>query len=153
MSICTGKGDGGFSSLSDGKLCPKSDLCFEALGNLDELSACLGLAKTVGGDMRILEEFQHILIKIMSYISCGEEKYCLSHKESDIELAHAEIKLAEFVLPGKNELSARLDYARTVARRAERSYVRIGERADKGAIVFLNRLSDALFVMAREAEK
>ncbi len=154
MSVCTGKGDGGFSSLSEGKTLCKSELCFQVLGNLDELSAALGLARAVGGERELLESFQQLLVKIMAYVSCREERFLLSQQERDIAKAHEEIAFSDFVMWGENELSARLNFARTVARRAERSYVRLNLQTplDKGALVFLNRLSDALFVMACEAE-
>ena len=87
MSIHTGNGNGGFSSVSDGEKRCKSELCFEALGDLDELSAALGLAKAAGADSDIIEDFQKTLVKIMSHISCGRECYLLTKEEARIPLA------------------------------------------------------------------
>ena len=152
MAVCTGKGDKGFSSLSSGAPICKSELCFDVLGNIDELSAALGLAKAAGAHKETLEGFQRTLINIMSYVSCRDERFLLTSHDAEIVLAHSDITLKEFILPGKDEKSARLDFARTVARRAERSYIRLHRREglDENAIVFLNRLSDALFVMENE---
>ena len=154
MKICTGKGDRGFSSLADGNALPKNSPCFELMGDIDELSCVLGLAKTAGGDLSFLEESQKALSKIMSYIACENEKYLMNEAEADIPLAHADYDFEEFILPGKTELSARLDFARAVCRRAERKYATfyLEKKADKNALMFLNRLSDALYILARRAE-
>ena len=157
MKISTGAGDRGFSTLADGKPLSKSDICFEVMGDLDELSAVLGLCLTGGGDEQFIRNIQNLLINIMSYIaSGGSEKYLISKDTAENFYSDEEYEFNGFVLPGGSELSARFDFARTVARRAERhfaSYVnqKNTEKEAANFLVFLNRLSDALFIEARKA--
>ena len=158
MKISTGRGDKGVSSLADGKPLLKSDAPFEVMGDLDELSAALGLCLAGGGDENFIRNSQNLLINIMSYIASGcNEKYLISKDEAESFYSCYEYEFNGFVLPGGNELSARFDFARTVARRAERHFVSyITEKGKEteaaNFLIFLNRLSDALFIEARKAK-
>lgn len=156
MSICTGMGDDGKTSLCGGEKMPKCNICFTALGDLDELSAALGLIKVMAQEKDFYENLQKTIIKISAYIATKNKKYTLSEDEAEIPQAQENITLTEFSLPGKNEFSARLHFARTVSRRAERSFVALTEEypcyCDPWALVFLNRLSDALFIEALKNE-
>ncbi len=152
MKICTGAGDQGYSFLAKGASLPKSHLAFDVMGDLDELSCAIGIAKVAEGAEKFigfLEEIQGTLITVMAYIaSCGEEKHLLSREQADLPYAHLSCDFSLVTLAGENELSARLSLARAVARRAERSYVRYCEsfKGDKNAMIFLNRISDALYI-------
>ena len=150
MSICTGCGDKGKTTLFSKELISKSDIRFTTLGDLDELSAALGFVKVIIENKDFYEKAQKTIIKISAFIASGDFQYILSQSEADLNEAKEEVKLTSFSLPGESELNARLHLARTVARRAERSYVALCEAlpscADPCALMFLNRLSDALFI-------
>ncbi|MDP4117740.1 MAG: cob(I)yrinic acid a,c-diamide adenosyltransferase [Bacillota bacterium] len=156
MNIRTKRGDDGTSSLVDGIRTPKYGIRFEVMGELDELCAVLGLVKVLE-NAEYIENAQKTLSRVMAFIaSGGDGKYALSAKEAEVPLSMEDYDLKDFkdfVLPGGSELSARLDFARTVCRRAERHYVKYAEEypSDENAFVFLNSLSDALFIAARKA--
>ncbi len=156
MSICTGMGDEGKTSLCSPEKIPKCDICFTALGDLDELSATLGLVKVMAEEKEFYENMQKIIIKISAFIATQKPEYALTDEESEIPKARENINLSSFCLPGENELSARLHLARTVARRAERSFVGLTQKyptfCEPNALIFLNRLSDALFIEALKNE-
>lgn len=156
MSICTGMGDSGKTSLCSSEKLPKCDICFSALGDLDELSAALGLVKVMAEEKDFYEDLQKTIIKISAFIATKNPNYALTENEAEIPRAREDINLSSFCLPGKNEFSARLHFARTVARRAERSFVALTQKHpdfnDPWTLVFLNRLSDALFIEALKNE-
>ena len=156
MSICTGMGDMGKTSLCSPEEMSKCEICFTALGDLDELSASLGLVKVIAENKGFYENLQKTIIKISAFIATKNPDYALTKEEAEIPQAKEDIAFTEFCLPGKNEFSARLHLARTVARRAERSFVALTEEypcyCDPWALVFLNRLSDALFIEAVKNE-
>ncbi len=151
MGICTGKGDGGISSLCGGISLSKSDIYFDVLGNLDELSAVLALVKLLCENKGFYENVQKTIIKISAYIATKNKNYMLTREEAELPEAKENCNLKEFTLSGETELCARINFARTVCRRAERSYVLLEEKhansTDKNGLVFLNRLSDALYIM------
>lgn len=165
MKIYTKCGDDGKTSLLGNKRLKKCDIFFDVLGTLDELSSCIGLIKPCDKEKvfyDFLENIQKNLMKIMSGIAIQKSsKYEI--EEEDIK--NLEEKIDElykltgeeftFVLPGKTELSARFDFARTVARRAERLMVKAKKRCriSENYLKFINRLSDYLYVSARYAEK
>ena len=156
MKISTGKGDTGFSSLADGNLLPKSDICFEVLGDIDELSAVIGLCRAAGGDKKFTDDVQKLLFKVMSFIaSDGNKKYNISLKDAEDFYPFKEYDFKGFITFDENELSARLNLARTVARRAERHFVAYANESGikncENIFIFLNRLSDALFIEAAKA--
>ncbi|MFV0464979.1 MAG: cob(I)yrinic acid a,c-diamide adenosyltransferase [Lachnospiraceae bacterium] len=163
MSLYTKQGDNGTSSLVHQKFISKADDRFEVLGTLDELTSHIGLAKCIGSteDKEHLSMIQRDLIIIMAKTAdFYNREYSL--KADRIEWLETMIdrtessftRVKEFVLPGDCEYSARLDVARTIARRAERRYAAMGRihGSDKNAAKYLNRLSDFLYILARHAD-
>ncbi|XP_023689104.1 corrinoid adenosyltransferase MMAB [Paramormyrops kingsleyae] len=170
--IYTKTGDKGFSSTFTGERRPKEDPVFEALGATDELSAAIGLAREFCLDRghpftEELDKIQCILQDVGSNIatplSSARESHikktkfsaqAVSDLECWIDRYTAELPpLKNFILPSGGKSSASLHVARTACRRAERRaipIVRAGE-ADPDVAIFLNRLSDYLFIMARYA--
>lgn len=160
MNIYTKKGDNGRTSLLRGGDVLKTDDRIELLGTIDELNSQIGLAKVLAeGEMK--QELSHIqrnLIQIMSGIADSmKREYKLDAKETEsLEQAIDQMESAfprqkEFVLYGGCESSARLDVARSVARRAERQFYRTARHfiTDKKAMQYINRLSDYLYICAR----
>jgi len=164
MKIYTKSGDDGKSSLIVGTRIDKCDIIFDVLGFIDELSSAIGLVKAADSKnifYAFLEEIQLTLMKIMSGLaSDNSAEYRIS--DADIESLESKIdeyysltgEKFEFILPGGNELSARLDLARTIARRVERILVEAKNKycVDCLCIVYLNRLSDYLYAAARYAD-
>ncbi|MBD3246079.1 MAG: cob(I)yrinic acid a,c-diamide adenosyltransferase [Candidatus Omnitrophica bacterium] len=170
MSISTRKGDKGKTSLFDGTRVSKNDIRVEACGTLDELSAFLGVCKSVVEDpgvRRILEEVQKKLFAVGSEITVHPEKSAsLSRRIDDRDVGEFDdiLKRLEqtkrreegcFSLPGATPFSAVFDLARTVARRAERRLVQLTDARmldNPSVLAYFNRLSDILFVFARVYE-
>ncbi len=166
--VVTRGGDRGESSLFSGERFRKDDLVFQVLGDLDELNSWLGLARQPLAPVQAsgLMRSQTVLGELMALAATLDGRLDghfdlagrLSELESHIQdlLARTEIPAA-FVNPGACESSARLDLARTVCRRAERSLVTlIRERGRVDLALaqnFVNRLSDYLFVLARHVEQ
>ncbi|KAM9360816.1 corrinoid adenosyltransferase MMAB [Symphorus nematophorus] len=170
--IYTKTGDKGFSSTFTGERRPKEDHIFKALGNTDELSSAIGLAREFCLDKGHtftyqLDKIQCILQDVGSNIATPRSSARESHIKrtkftaspiADLETWIDEFTeelppLTNFILPSGGKSSAALHLARTVCRRAERSVapiVRSGE-ADPEVAKFLNRLSDYLFTLARYA--
>ncbi|XP_061585102.1 corrinoid adenosyltransferase [Cololabis saira] len=170
--IYTKTGDKGFSSTFTGERRPKEDHIFEALGNTDELSSAIGLAREFCLDKGHtftyqLDKIQCVLQDIGSNVatprSSARESHMKRTKFTSQPIADLETwidnftgelpPLTNFILPSGGKSSASLHLARTVCRRAERSVapiVRSGE-ADPDVARFLNRLSDYLFTVARYA--
>ena len=163
MKIYTMTGDGGYTSLLNNSRVSKTDDRIELLGSIDELSSHLGLAK-VAADTAFKEDISKIqstLIKLMASVaSNASSQYALSC--NDVKFLESKIDEMEngferskgFVLYGGCELSARLDVARAVARRAERAYCRAlrFHHLDSNSQKYLNRLADYLYVCARCAD-
>ena len=166
MKIYTKTGDSGETSLFDNTRVSKSDTRVDAYGEVDEVNACLGAARAAGMDddmAALVESLQKDLFALgarladpSSRIAPRVEKAVIG--EAAIErLEHAIDRLEEtlpplrrFILPGGAPAGALLHLARTVCRRAERRVVALGAgTVDPVLIVYLNRLSDLLFVMAR----
>lgn len=158
--LYTGKGDGGTSkTFGDGKERePKNAKVFEALGSLDELNSLLGVCKVKAGKAggELLAGVQQSLFIIQAELA-GADKKLGQEKVAELEKLVNQIEgklppIKSFLLPGGTELSAFLDYARTVARRAERRVVAIadsGVKISKPILVYLNRLSSFLYALAR----
>ncbi len=165
MKLYTKTGDGGQTRLGDGTTVAKDHARVAAYGEVDELNAAIGLAATVCGlddwtdRLRGVQDCLFVLGAELADPAAGPNTPTLDPEditrlESWIDQACAEVApLKHFVLPGGNELAARLHVARTVCRRAERSVVALAgdERISARAVVFLNRLSDLLFAWARLA--
>jgi cob(I)alamin adenosyltransferase len=167
VRIYTRTGDQGETSLRGGRRVRKSLLRVEAYGAVDELSACLGLAGAALGDPKtggLLTQVQRDLFALGARIADGGKdeppaagkldfpEARVSALERAIDQAEAALPpLKTFILQGGCEAGARLHFARTVCRRAERRLVALAEQ-EAVALVFLaylNRLSDLLFVLAR----
>jgi ATP:cob(I)alamin adenosyltransferase len=164
MSITTKTGDGGETSLWTGERVRKDDLRVEAYGSLDELSSFLGLAAhscRLPETLEALELVQRNLYKACSELASSHRPQgpllTQADEEKITEAIHAieaAVPLTGFVLPGSTPGSAALDVARTVCRRAERRMVALASREDLGQSLrlYINRLSDYLFMLARREE-
>jgi ATP:cob(I)alamin adenosyltransferase len=166
MSIVTKTGDEGRTGLWSGERVWKDDPRVEAYGSLDELSSFLGLARLAARlpeTAEAIDGIQRGLVRASGELASlgrsfgkpisAEEGEELGRRVAELE---ARVPLKGFVLPGRTEASARLDVARAVCRRAERRAISLG-RAEEGALrpelrIYLNRLSDYLFMLARAEE-
>jgi cob(I)alamin adenosyltransferase len=158
--IYTRGGDGGKTSLGDGSRVSKLDPLVRAYGEVDELNSLLGWAQVVAVDPR-LARIQNELFDLGSDLSVpwvaddGKLRItqaAIDRLEADCDEANAPLpELRSFVLPGGSETAARLHVARAVCRRAEREVLAsAAERpVNPLAAVYLNRLSDLLFILAR----
>jgi len=164
--IYTRTGDKGETSLGDGSRVPKSVARVDLYGDLDELNSVLGCAAAVlrrdgaGEPMAdLLADIQSRLFDLGTVLanpelSRKEHEFGAEGLESWIDGMDAHLaSLTNFILPGGSEAAAMLHLARAICRRAERKAVALagGEPLPGGAIVYLNRLSDALFTAARAA--
>ena len=166
--LYTGMGDDGKTKLfgCDQQRISKSSEIPEALGALDELNALLGVAKMRASDERIagaLREAQEALFIIQAQTAGADKRLATDARallETEIARIEAEIPpVSGFSIAGGTELSALLDYARAVARRAERRVVAARDILDKSdlskvsdeTLAYLNRLSSLLFALARLA--
>jgi cob(I)alamin adenosyltransferase len=163
--IYTRTGDTGETSLGDGSRVPKLDPRIEAFGTVDELNSVIGLglaAEPPAAMAATLARVQNELFDLGADLSVpfGEpgrlrmEQVAIDALEADCDRFNAELApLKSFVLPGGTELAARLQVARAVCRRAERSALAAAEEVEINplCIVYLNRLSDLLFILARAA--
>lgn len=165
MKIYTKTGDKGETGLFGGRRVSKDSLRIEAYGTVDELNSVIGLCRsmnTVKEIDSILEEIQHDLFTLGADMSTPLDSGNLSLKrihindvsrlERHIDSIDATLELLKnFILPGGSRSAALLHFARTVCRRAERLTVRLNQSESIGEqpIVYLNRLSDLLFVLAR----
>jgi cob(I)alamin adenosyltransferase len=169
MKIYTKTGDSGDTSLFGGQRVPKDALRIEAYGTVDELNSMLGIVRADNQDAeidRILSEIQNQLFALGADLATPrsvEKKVVKRIDPKDVQQLEKVIDsvdpvlkpLRRFVLPGGSPLAARLHFARTVCRRAERAVVRLSRNEDIGetVTVYLNRLSDLLFVLARYANQ
>ena len=163
MNIYTKNGDKGTTSLIHTKNVSKSDDRIQLVGAIDELTSHLGLVKTMLEDadaVHMLESIQGTLMTVMAGVA---DPYSRDYKMPDSKAEELEQEIDriqglyphpkefQFVLPGKCRLSAEIDIARTVARRAERALAAVSVKfgADNGAKKYMNRLADYLYVLAR----
>jgi cob(I)alamin adenosyltransferase len=139
----------------------KSDGRIIVLGDVDEASSFIGLARTESeGDMaEVLINFQRLLYRLMGDVAMPNEanvvgKSDIEYLDSVLEEWRGRTEIPDqFVVPGENKLGALLDVARSVVRRAERSLVTAGyAKEHPDALKTVNRLSDLLFILARNAE-
>ena len=163
--IYTRGGDTGETSLGDGSRVSKLDGRIEGFGAVDELNAALGvvLAGELPAELReALARVQNELFDLGADLSVPAgvdgrlrvEQSMVDRLERDCDRFNAELpELRSFVLPGGTEAAARLHVARTLCRRAERDVLRAAAEHEVGPLVavYLNRLSDLLFVLARAA--
>jgi cob(I)alamin adenosyltransferase len=174
MKIYTRKGDDGTTGLWYGGRVPKHAGRPEAYGSVDEAASALGMARAVaerGGELYadILRVQNELFVAGAELATAPEAAERLEpgiskvtpdmveRLEADIDRYMDRVQLPpKFVIPGGTDLSARLDVARTAVRRAERRVTALkdsGELADEIVVTYLNRLSDALFAMARFADE
>lgn len=167
MGIVTKKGDDGLTNMLSGRRIPKADPRIAVIGTLDELISNLGLARSLSKNKKFscdILAIQTDLLRFGAELSCenakmpsGTEKTTDLHikkLEREIVKLEACVKLPpSFVMPGETPVSAVLDISRAVARRLEREIVDVfTEAKDRNKIVYINRLSDYLFLLARHAE-
>jgi cob(I)alamin adenosyltransferase len=168
MKIYTKTGDRGDTSLFGGQRVPKDALRIEAYGTIDELNSILGIVRadntdpgidemldavqrslfTLGADLATPRSSHRSIVRVTARDATATEKM--------IDQIEPSLKpLRSFILPGGSPVAARLHFARTVCRRAERTVVRLSRNEDIGddITVYLNRLSDLLFMLARHANR
>ena len=167
--IYTKTGDKGQTSLVGGTRVAKTDLRLEAYGTLDELNAVLGMIRADLGEggafvETALKVIQNNLFNIGSHLACEDAKISgslpslhagsIESLEKDMDTWEKELPpLRNFILPGGSRLAAVAHLGRTVCRRAERACVRMAENGNPVAtdhLIYLNRLSDWLFLLARK---
>jgi cob(I)alamin adenosyltransferase len=163
--IYTRGGDAGETSLGDGSRVSKLDSRLAAFGTVDELNAWLGvvLAGEVDSAIRsVLERVQNELFDLGADLSVPGsvegrlrvEQSVVDRLEEDCDHFNAELaELRRFILPGGSAAAASLHVARTICRRAEREAIGAAQEHELGprVLVYLNRLSDLLFILARVA--
>jgi cob(I)alamin adenosyltransferase len=151
--IYTRGGDKGETSLGDGSRVSKLEPRVAAMGDVDELNSLVGWA---GGLDRIQNELFDLGADVSVPYEAGDDRLritdeAISRLEDELDEANASLpQLKSFVLPGGCERASRLFLARAVCRRAERTVLSVSD-ANPRAAVYLNRLSDLLFVLARAA--
>jgi len=165
MKIYTKKGDNGTTQLIGGTRVPKNHIRIDAYGSVDELNSYIGLLKDEIGDtslLTFLKNIQDRLFTAGSALACEPAHSSMilpDIMEADIELLENAIDnmneklplLRNFIIPGGNKAASIAHIARCICRRAERSVVTLNqhEAVDPLIIIFLNRLSDYLFVLSR----
>ncbi len=170
MKIYTKTGDGGETALFDNTRVSKADARVDAYGEVDELNACLGAARAAGLDADLggaIEAIQRTLFAVGARLADPAARIAervtkaavaggdVERLENTLDRLEAELPpLRRFILPGGSAAGSLLHLARTVCRRAERRVVALGPDAvEPNVLVYLNRLSDLLFVMARAANR
>jgi cob(I)alamin adenosyltransferase len=173
MSIATKTGDGGTTGLMYGRRVPKTHLRVEACGTVDELSAALGLARATAPDKFVSDNLfwiQKNLVDVMGEIGVPAEdlpRYvqdgylivtpAMTAKLDALvqEIESQKVSFKGWATPGATQHSAALDLARTICRRAERRVCALresGELPNAEIVIYLNRLSDLLWLFARWVE-
>ncbi|HEX8260167.1 MAG TPA: cob(I)yrinic acid a,c-diamide adenosyltransferase [Rubrobacteraceae bacterium] len=160
--VSTGSGDEGKTTLLGGGQLAKDDERIALLGDIDEVSASLGMARAEAQNGEISElllELQQLLYRIMGDLGMPEEQNAvgsddLNRIDEALENWRERTEIPnEFVVPGESKVGALLDFARSVVRRVERGMVATGLAQDHPeALQITNRLSDLLFVAARNAD-
>ncbi|MEO6940779.1 MAG: cob(I)yrinic acid a,c-diamide adenosyltransferase [Candidatus Kapaibacterium sp.] len=173
MKIYTKTGDDGTTGLMGGDRVSKDNPRIEAYGTVDELNSILGVVRALAISNKyaylsmIVQELQVSLFILGSDLATPLEARVgftiprieapdIKKLEMWIDENVAELsELKQFILPGGTELAAQLHVARTVARRAERLLITLKRTQELGAfdLIYLNRLSDLLFVLARRANQ
>jgi cob(I)alamin adenosyltransferase len=172
MKIYTKTGDAGSTGLFGGGRVSKDDARVQAYGDVDELNAVIGMARAVEMMPRIdevLVPIQRDLFAIGALLATPDREKMAQHLqkarvdevrigqlEQAIDDAESELEpLTAFILPGGTPKAAALHVARTVCRRAERHVVRLQHDVELPplAVIYLNRLSDLLFTLARLANR
>lgn len=157
--IITGTGDDGRTGMADGSRVDKDSDLIAAIGDVDELNAVLGVFIASLDDETIIEQLQQIqqqLFNLGGDLSLPGSSLLGTDavkalEEWTLQMNESLPPLQEFVLPGGTPATAQAHHARTVCRRAERSLVRLSRQksVNSAALIYLNRLSDLLFVLGR----
>ena len=176
MKIYTKTGDKGITALYGGTRVPKNHIRIESYGTVDELNSYIGLVKDQEIDSNsknTLIKIQHDLFTLGSMLATPKEKEMLKSglkrlniptiDNASVEFLENEIdtmnkslpKMTHFILPGGHETVSFCHIARAVCRRAERLSVCLNEeeKLNPNILIYLNRLSDYLFVLARKLSK
>jgi cob(I)alamin adenosyltransferase len=159
--VSTGRGDDGTTTLLGSGRMGKDDPRIIVLGDVDEASCFLGLARVEAESEvgELLLGLQRLLYRVMGDVAMPNEENVVA--EEDLAFVDAALEEwrgkteipKEFIVPGESQLGALLDVARTVVRRAERSLVAAGyAEGHPYAIRVVNRISDLLFVVARNVD-
>ena len=166
MKIYTKTGDDGTTGLFGGGRVRKDDARVESYGTVDELNSVLGVARAMGLAAACDEVLAHAQVDLfalgaeLATVPGKEEKLPMARLTgADAERLERAIDVAEeglpaltnFVLPGGSAQAAALHHARTVCRRAERAVIALGNARGE-LVIYLNRLSDLLFVLARRED-
>ncbi|MBA1392365.1 cob(I)yrinic acid a,c-diamide adenosyltransferase [Lactobacillus sp. XV13L] len=164
LKIYTKVGDQGFTKQVTGKMVPKYDLQIAAVGDVDELDSYLGVAiASLSPKCQQLRapllDLQRALYELESDVVVKRHEEITPEKVEDLEKRIDELnthipQMTHFILPGGCLTASHLHYARTVARRAERSLVQLNAKQQELApalLQYINRLSDYLFTLARYA--
>jgi cob(I)alamin adenosyltransferase len=169
MKIYTKTGDKGETGLFGGQRVRKGDLRIAAYGDIDELNALLGMARSLNQDGEVekfLQKIQNELFDLGALLATPARdrgklkgnnfirKEETAFLEQSIDRCEKELSpLTTFILPGGSDVAATLHLARTVCRRAERAIVTMNDRepgaVEEEILCYVNRLSDFLFVLAR----
>ena len=165
--IYTKTGDKGFTSLVEGTRVPKYDIRIETYGSVDELNSYLAVvaeyAKPINMELyEYLKTIQRELFTIQTLLATKDEEMCkklpqlssqaIARIEGNIDKIDGELpRLQSFVIPGGSVVSAHTHVARCICRRCERLYVKLASEQPVASEigVYLNRLSDYLFVLSR----
>jgi cob(I)alamin adenosyltransferase len=159
--VSTGGGDDGTTTLLGSGRMGKDDPRIVVLGDVDEASSFLGLARVEAEEEvgMLLIELQRLLYRVMGDVAMPKEDNVVG--EDDLRFLDGALEEwrgrteipKEFVIPGESRPGALLDVARSITRRAERSLVASGYAGEHpDAVRIVNRLSDLLFVLARNAD-
>jgi cob(I)alamin adenosyltransferase len=162
VKVYTRTGDDGSTRLADGSKVSKASARVGAYGDVDELNAAVGLVRAEeppAAAREQLERVQNVLFEVGAFLADPRRRFALSASVVDpawlerwIDAMQADLpELHNFVLPAGGRAATLAHAARTVCRRAERGVVALRDEdaAVTGVVPFLNRLSDALFVLAR----
>src|SRR6201996_6462310 len=166
MKIYTKTGDKGFTSLIGGTRVPKYHLRIESYGTVDELNSYIGMVRDqdiAAHDKEVLKHVQDRLFTIGSSLASDPERSKMvipDLHQADVDLLEKEMdamdeqlpELRHFILPGGSNAISFCHLARCVCRRAERLTVHLSEEStvDEKVNIYLNRLSDYLFTLARK---
>jgi cob(I)alamin adenosyltransferase len=166
MKIYTGRGDEGMTDLRDSSRVAKTSRRIEAYGTVDEANALIGTARPTGYDdiddvLAAVQNHLHVVQADLANPDPDEDDPQVEPRHSDeleewIDRADGELDpLTHFILPGGSDAGATLHHARAVVRRAERRTVALASEqpVNEETIVYLNRLSDLLFVYGRLVNK
>jgi cob(I)alamin adenosyltransferase len=164
--IYTKTGDEGNTSLLGGNRVPKNHPRVEAYGNIDELNSFIGLLRSNATEKHIIDSLINVqthlyyMASLIACDSCKEQSKLTQITDADISFLEEEIdsmtktlpELEAFIIPGGNAAISYAHITRCVCRRAERSVINLSEKTyiDNIIIIYLNRLSDYFFTLARK---